>query len=49
MMSRGVVVDKLKEWDWTKNIKNDSVRIPCDEPASETVREVRPEVVERSS
>lgn len=36
-----VIVDELKEWDQTKNIKKDSMRIMCDEPPSEAGKEVR--------
>lgn len=30
MINRDVIVDELKQWGWTKNIKKDSVRIMCD-------------------
>ena len=30
VISRDVIIDELKEWDWTKNIKKDSVRILCE-------------------
>ena len=45
VISRDVIIDELKEWDWTENVKKDSVRIFCDEPASEVEREVRQEEV----
>lgn len=48
-----LIVDELEDWDCTRKIKKDLVRIPCDESTSEsirdvwkTVREVRQEVVE---
>lgn len=39
VISRDVIIDELKEWDRTENIKKDSVRILCDELASEADRE----------
>jgi hypothetical protein len=35
VISRDVIIDELKEWDWNKNINKDSVRILCDKPTSE--------------
>ena len=40
VISRDMIIYELKEWDWTENVKKDSVRIFCDEPASEVEREV---------
>ena len=45
VISRDVIINELKEWDWTENVKKDSVRILCEEPASEVEREVRQEEV----
>ena len=42
---RDVITDELKEWDWTKNVKKDSMRIFYDELASEVKREVQQEEV----
>jgi hypothetical protein len=41
VISRDMIIDELKEWDWTENFKKDSVRIFYDEPASKVEREVR--------
>lgn len=35
MISRDVIIDELKEWDWNGNVKKDSMRIICDKPVSE--------------
>lgn len=43
VISRNVIIDELKEWDWKDNIKKDSLIIMCDEPASEADKEIRPE------
>jgi len=45
VISKDVIINELKEWDWTENVKKDSVRIFCDELASEVEREVRQEEV----
>lgn len=53
VISRDVITYELKEWNLTKNVKKDSMRILCDEPTNEAGREVlqatrkvRQEVVE---
>lgn len=38
-----VIIYELKEWDWNKNIKKDSVRILYDEPINEVDKEVQQE------
>ena len=43
MISRDVIIDDLKEWDWTQNIKKDSMRILLEEPETQVEREVRQE------
>lgn len=37
VINRDVIIDELKEWDWTKNINKDSMRNQYEEPASEVV------------
>jgi hypothetical protein len=34
VISRDVIIDELKEWDFIENVKKDSMRIFCDEPTS---------------
>lgn len=41
VISKVVIVDELKEWDWNKNTKKGSMSIFYDETTSEAVREVR--------
>lgn len=43
MINRDVIIDELKEWDWNENTKKDSVRILCDELASEGDRKTQSE------
>lgn len=38
VISRDVIIDELKEWDWKENVNK---RILCDEQASEADIEVR--------
>jgi hypothetical protein len=45
VISRDMIIDELKEWVWTENVKKYSVRIFYDEPASEVEREVQQEEV----
>ena len=45
VISMDVIIDEIKEWDWTENVKKDLVRIFCDELSSEVEREVRQEEV----
>ena len=44
VINRNMIIYEIKEWDWTEHVKKDSVRILCDEPASDVEREVRQEV-----
>lgn len=46
VINMDVIVDELKEYNWTKNIKKNSMRIICDEPFSEVVRDVQQDVRE---
>ena len=39
VISRDMVINELNEWDWTKNVNKDSVRILCEGPATEVERE----------
>ena len=41
VISRDMVIDEFKEWDWTENVKKDSLRILYEEPTNEVEREVR--------
>lgn len=41
MINRDMIIDELKERDWTKNVKKDSVRILYEELISEVERENR--------
>ena len=43
IISRDVIIDELKEWDWTENVKKYSVRILLEEPETQVKREVRQE------
>lgn len=45
VINRDVIIDKIKEWDLTKNIKKDLVRILFEEPTIEVEREVWQEEV----
>ena len=43
VISRDVIIDEFKEWDWTGNVKNDSVGILFEDPETQVEREVRQE------
>lgn len=43
MISRDVMIDEMKYWDWDDNFKKDSMRIPCDETSSEADKEIQSE------
>ena len=43
VISRNVIINELKEWDWTENVKKDSVEIVHEEPKPQVEREVRQE------
>ena len=43
VISRDVIIDEFKEWDWTANVKKDSVGILFEEPETQVEREVRQE------
>ena len=43
VISRDVIIYEFKEWDWTDNIKKDSVGILLEEPKTQVEREVRQE------
>src|ERR1051325_364291 len=43
MISRDIIKDELKEWDWSRNFKKDSVRILPEEQETQFEREVRQE------
>ena len=45
VISRDVIIDELKEWDWTENVKKDSVGILLEEPETQVERDVRQEEV----
>ena len=45
VVSKDVIIDKLKEWDWTENVKKDSVEILLEEPETQVEREVRQDEV----
>ena len=45
VISRDVIIDEFKEWDWTANVKKDSVGILFEEPETQVEREVRQEEV----
>ena len=45
VISRDVNIDEFKEWDWTENVKKDSVRILLEVPETQVEREVRKEEV----
>ena len=40
VISRDVIIDELKEWDWIENVKKDSVGILLEEPETQVEREV---------
>ena len=43
VISRDVIIDELKEWDWTANVKKDSVGILLEEQETQVEREIRQE------
>ena len=45
VISRNMIIDELKEWDWNENAKIDSVGILLEELETQVKKEVRREEV----